>query len=63
MTCQSRNCEREAMVALRTTRPQRDNVMTVIYWEDRAEKVPKKAEHLCTECALHTINELAKVLA
>lgn len=63
MTCTDRGCDREATIALRTDRPQRDNLKTTIFWDCRAEKVPKKAEPYCTEHGLAIINELAQVLA
>jgi hypothetical protein len=62
MKCHETGCDEEARVALRTTRPQRDNVKTVIFWDNRAEAVPKQAEHLCTKHALGIIEELARVL-
>jgi hypothetical protein len=61
MTCQHDQCENEARVAVRTTRPARGDLKTTIHWDDRS--APKTAEPLCASHLLTLLEELAGVLA
>lgn len=60
--CATRDCTREARGAIRTTRPQRENVYTRVWWDDRAKAVPKSAERLCKQHMLQTLAQIGDVL-
>lgn len=60
MVCSDKGCEREARVALRTTRPTRPDLRTLIYWDDRV--APKTAARYCREHGIATIKALSETL-
>jgi hypothetical protein len=61
MTCNYQGCDKEARVALRTTRPTRSDLKTTVYWDNRT--APATAEELCAKHAVEVLGELAAVLA
>ncbi len=53
-------CEEAARMALRTARPTRDVIKTIVYWDDRT--APRTAERLCQKHGMETLDALSKVL-
>jgi hypothetical protein len=60
--CAHGDCTNEARMAIMTSRPSRDNLYSKVWYDDRDEKIPKKAEKLCKEHGIQTLTELSKVL-
>lgn len=58
--CSHSECDKIALMAIRTTRPQRSDLTTRIYYDNRT--APKAAEALCKEHGLQTIATLMEVL-
>jgi hypothetical protein len=55
-------CKNEARGAMRTRRPQRDNVTTQVWWDDRSKAVPAAAEKMCAKHMRIALTELGNVL-
>ena len=60
LKCESSGCTRDARMALRTTRPKRDNVQTVVYSDNRS--APKVAMRHCKTHGMETMRQLMDVL-
>ena len=59
--CQQKDCTREARAALRTTRPRRTVVKTVVLYDDRFD-VPNSYEKLCKQHTKATLLGLVDTL-
>ena len=62
MICSTKGCENEARMALRTTRPTRGELKTVVWYDDRDDNVPKAASRLCKEHGAQTMKEMVDLL-
>lgn len=60
-TCAARGCDKPARMAIRTTRPH-GNLVTAVYFDNRAEKVPKVAIRYCKACGSGVLADLCAVM-
>lgn len=60
MKCFDPRCEREARMAVRTTRPSREDLRVTSYADDRS--APKAATRYCKEHGMATVRELLTVV-
>lgn len=58
--CSESGCTRDARMALRTTRPTREDLRTVVFYDDRT--APRTALPYCAEHGLKTVEALLGVL-
>lgn len=58
--CSDRDCQREALMAIRTTRPTRAELKSTVWYEESA--APKAAERFCREHGAELIANLVCVL-
>lgn len=58
--CSDAGCGKEARMALRTTRPTRDDLRTVIFYDDRT--APSTALRYCADHGLKVVEQLMSVL-
>jgi len=61
-SCSSPDCDRPARMAIRTTRPQRDNVVVTVWTDSHADKVPAKAPRYCREHGADMLADFVRVL-
>lgn len=61
-TCKNQGCERPARMAIRTRRPQRDNVIVTVWTDDRAAAVPLTADKHCYQHGLELLQGLYRTL-
>lgn len=60
MTCSHSGCERQARMAVRTTRPSREDLRVTIYCDDRS--APKTAQRYCKRCGQATVRDVLNVV-
>lgn len=60
--CHTEKCQRPARMAVRTRRPQRDNVIVTVWTDDRAAAVPNQAEKYCREHGMQLLSSLMTTL-
>lgn len=60
MKCSHGDCERESRMAVRTTRPTREDLRVTVYVDDRV--APKTAQRYCKECGLKTVRDVLNVV-
>jgi len=60
--CKVDGCPNESRMALLTSRPARAILYTKVWYDNRDEKIPKKALHYCRGHGLQTLQELTKIL-
>lgn len=58
--CSEGGCTKDARLALRTTRPTREDLRTTIFYDDRS--APNTAMRYCAEHGLKVVQELLSVL-
>lgn len=58
--CSRNGCDKEARVGIRTTRPSRADLKTMVYWDERV--APATADLLCKEHGVATLTSLANTL-
>jgi hypothetical protein len=59
--CRTEGCTAPPTMALRTTRPQRGDLRTTIYFDERT--APKTATRYCTPCGAALAADLIRTLA
>lgn len=59
-TCETKGCEREARMAIDTSRPSRDVLKSVLYFDNRS--APRKAARYCKTCGAALAQDLVNAL-
>lgn len=58
--CQHSGCDKPARVAIKTTRPTRENLNTKVWWDERV--APKSAQFFCKQDGVAALTSLANTL-
>lgn len=58
--CSTEDCTNAARGAVRTTRPTRPNLKTLVWWDER--EAPATAQVYCKKCMIRLLGSLADTL-